>query len=148
MVEIERQEYMDMYNVIGAAMRVHQLLGRGLEEPIYQEALGIEFEKRGIKAIPQHPIHCYYDDVKMQKFYLADFYLDGLVVELKSTEHLCSEHRAQLFNYMRLTHTNKGLLINFGERSLCSERYLYNKESDDFILLTENNYKNYIRGHN
>lgn len=137
-----------MYHAIGAAMTVHRILGRGLEEAVYQEALGIEFEKCGIKAIPQFPIHCYYGDVKMTKFYLADFYLDGLVIELKSVEDLCSEHRAQLFNYMRLTHTIRGLLINFGERSLHSERYIYNEESDDFILLTEHNYKNYITENN
>lgn len=145
---IAKAEYMDMYHVIGAAMTVHQILGRGLEEPVYQEALGIEFERCGIKAIPQFPIHCFYGDVKMKKFYLADYYLDGLVIELKSVENLCSEHRAQLFNYMRLTHTTRGLLINFGERSLHSERYIYNEESDDFILLTEHNYKKYITENN
>lgn len=135
---------MDMYDVVGAAMRVHEVLGRGLEEPVYQEALSIEFEKRNINAIAQYPIECYYDGIKMEKKYFADFYYNGIVVELKAVDKICSEHRAQLFNYMRLTHTKRGLLINFAGKSLYSERYLYFDQDDDFILLTEQNYRDYV----
>lgn len=135
---------MDMYYVIGAAMRVHEILGRGLEEPVYQEALSIELKRRNLNAIAQYPIECYYDGVKMEKKYFADFYFNGIVIELKSVEKICSEHRAQLFNYMRLTHTKRGLLINFAGKSLYSERYLYSEFDDDFILLTEDNYKDYV----
>lgn len=144
MDRISSREYMEMYNVIGAAMRVHEVLGRGLEELVYQEALGIEFKKRGIEAKPQYPIHCYYDGIMMEKKYVADYYYNNLVIELKSTEELCAEHRAQLFNYMRLTHTKRGVLINFGEKKLHAERFVYNNDNDDFILLTRHNYRDYI----
>lgn len=141
---MSKEEYMDIYNVVGATMKVHKILGRGLEEPVYQEALDIEFKRQNIAAQPQYPIHCYYDGIKMEKYYLADFYYRGLVIELKSVDRICAEHRSQLFNYMRLTHTYRGVLINFADRSLYSERYLYNDSTDDFILLTEQNYKVYI----
>lgn len=145
MKEITKEEYMQMYEIIGAAMHVHEVLHRGLDELIYQEAMEMEFAKRGIKAEPQKLIHCYYEGVQMKKFYQADFYLDGIVVELKSVEHLCSDHRAQLFNYMRLTQTKKGLLINFGETSLRTERYVYDETKDDFILLTQQNLSQHVR---
>ena len=144
MVAISREEYLDMYEVVGAAMRVHEVLHRGLEESVYQEALGIEFRRRGIEATPQYPIHCYYDGEEMNKFFIADYYYNGVVVELKSAEMLCSEHRAQLFNYMRLTNSVRGVLINFGEKSLRAERFLYDADIDDFVLLSEVNYKSHI----
>lgn len=135
---------MEMYAVVGAAMRVHEVLHRGLEESVYQEALGIEFRRRSMDAKPQYPIHCYYDGEQMEKFFLADYYYNGVMVELKSTDSLCSEHRAQLFNYMRLTHTLRGLIINFGEKSLRAERYLYDIDIDDFVLLSEKNFTSHI----
>lgn len=135
---------MQMYSVIGAAMHVHDVLHRGLEEAVYQEALEMELEKQGINAVPQKMIHCYYEGKQMKKFYQADFYLDGLVVEIKSTEKLCTEHRSQLFNYLRLTQTKRGLLVNFGERSLRTERYIYDEDNDMFCLITQTNYLDYV----
>ena len=64
--------------------------------------------------------------------------------ELKSVEEIVSDHRAQLFNYMRITKHHRGILFNFGEIGLHSERYLYLPEPDDFILLNQDNYKSYI----
>lgn len=142
--KISEVEYMEMYEFIGAAMEVYNTLGRGLEEAVYQEALSIELNKRNLPFVPQRTIDIWYKDVKMEKYYVADFYFKGIMVELKSTSNLISEHRAQLFNYMRLGHVKKGLLVNFGEQSLRVERYIYSNENDDFILLTKSNYKEYI----
>ncbi|MBR1933901.1 MAG: GxxExxY protein [Prevotella sp.] len=61
-----------------------------------------------------------------------------------SVEAINSEHRAQLFNYMRITDHTRGILINFGEKRLRAERYLYDEVDDNFILLTQENYKLYI----
>ena len=66
------------------------------------------------------------------------------MIELKSVSVLNSEHRAQLFNYMRITKTNRGILFNFGEKHLHTERYLYQPEDDDFILLNEQNLPEYV----
>ena len=62
----------------------------------------------------------------------------------KSVEEISSDHRAQLMNYMRIAHSDRGLLFNFGERHLYTERYLYLPEEDDFVLLNQDNYKWYI----
>lgn len=126
-------------------MEVHHVLGRGMEEPIYQEALGIELRQRGIYAEREKPLHLHYKGVEMKKYYVADFVCDGVIVELKSVAGLLPEHRAQLFNYMRITSVERGILINFGEKSLRCERYLYLPDEDDFVLLNECNYIQYIQ---
>ncbi len=136
-----RQEYKDIYEVVGTAMEVHNTLGRGLAEPIYQEALSKEMNRRGIRAEREKELRMYYKGELLEKVYYADFFYKGIIIELKAVEEINSEHRAQLFNYMRITNSDKGVLINFGERSLRAERYLYIEEDDDFVLLTQDNYK-------
>ena len=139
-----RQEYKEIYDVVGAAMEVHATLGRGMAEPIYQEALAIEMNKRDMVVEREKPLRLQYKDVILEKIYYADFYYNGILIELKSVDEICSDHRAQLFNYMRITGKNRGILINFGEKRLRAERYLYLLEDDDFVLLTQDNYKDYV----
>jgi GxxExxY protein len=139
-----KQEYKDIYDVVGAAMEVHKTLGRGMEEPIYQEALAVEMSKRGMKAEREKELRLTYKGVVLKKTYFADFYYNGIIIELKSVSDIVSDHRAQLFNYMRITGKHRGILINFGEKFLRAERYLYLPEEDDFVLLLQDNYKDYI----
>ena len=139
-----RQEYKSIYEVVGAAQEVHKTLGRGLSEPIYQEALAIEMNERKMDFEREKQLRLYYKDHLLEKVYYADFYYHGVVVELKAVDTILSEHRSQLFNYMRITRTERGVLLNYCERSLRAERYLYNQKTDRFILLTQDNYKKYI----
>ena len=67
-----------------------------------------------------------------------DLVVGDVIVELKSVNELSSAHRAQLFNYLRLTKKPIGLLINFGEPSLQGERYAYFEDSNECILLDKN----------
>ena len=139
-----KQEYLDIYNVVGAAMEVHSILGHGMAEPIYQEALAIEMKKRGMTAEREKELRIHYKDVLLEKTYFADFYYNGILMELKSVEEITPVHRAQLFNYMRITKQSRGILFNFGEDSLYTERYLYLPQYDDFVMLNHDNYKDYI----
>ena len=139
-----KQDYKDVYDVVGAAMEVHKTLGRGLFEPVYQEALEIEMRSRGMVPEREKQLSLYYKGVMKEKTYCSDFLYKDIIIELKSVESICSEHRAQLFNYMRITKKDRGLLINFGEKSLRAERYLYIPNDDNFILLTQENYKDFI----
>ena len=139
-----KQEYRDMYDVVGAAMEVYNTLGRGMAEAIYQEALAIEMNKRGMEAEREKKLQLQYKDVLLEKTYFADFFYKGIIIELKSVEEIVSDHRAQLFNYMRITKQYRGILFNFGEIGLYTERYLYLPASDDFILLNQDNYRDYI----
>lgn len=139
-----RQEYKDIYEIVGAAMEVHATLGRGMAEAIYQEALAVEMNKRDMVVEREKPLRLQYKDVALEKIYYADLFYHGVIIELKSVDEIVSDHRAQLFNYMRITNQYRGVLINFGEKKLRAERYLYLPEDDDFVLLSQENYKDYI----
>ena len=139
-----KQEYKDIYDVVGAAMEVHKTLGRGMAEAIYQEALAVEMKKRDMVVEREKLLLLQYKDVLLEKVYYADLYYHGVIIELKSVDEIISDHRAQLFNYMRITGNYRGILLNFGEKKLRAERYLYLQEDDDFILLSQDNYKDYI----
>ncbi len=142
--KMTKEQFRDMYNIVGAAMEVYNTLGRGMEEAIYQEALQMELDDRGIESRREVWFDMYYKGKKMKKRYKADFVVMGVIVELKSVSVFSSEHRAQLFNYMRITKQKRGILMNFGGKSFAAERYWYQEESDDFILLKESNYRDYI----
>ena len=139
-----RQEYMDMYNAVGVAMEVHKTLGRGLAEQIYQEAFALEMKLRGMSVEREKELRLYYKGILMEKTYLADFFYKNIVIEFKSVEEISSIHRAQLMNYMRIAQQERGILFNFGEQKLYTERYLYLPNDDDFVLLNQENYKMYI----
>ena len=143
--KMTKQQYKDMYNVVGAAMEVYNTLGRGMEEAIYQEALQMELEDRlEDRGIGSKRFDMFYKGKKMKKRYKADFVVNGVIVELKSVSVFSPEHRAQLFNYMRITRQKRGILMNFGGKSFAAERYWYQEETDDFILLKESNYRDYL----
>ena len=127
-----------VYTIIGAAMKVHSEMNWGLLEPLYNEALGMELTDRGIQNDIHKHLPCYYKGRKMEKHYEMDLVVDDIVVELKSTKELIPAHRAQLFNYMRLTQSPVGILINFGQPSLQGERYGLDPDTNECHLLDRN----------
>lgn len=133
------KNYKDIvYRVIGAAMNVHTEMGNGLLEPLYQEALNVELIDRGIFNEREKEVKCYYKKHLLEKTYKMDLLIGDIIVELKSVKELLPEHRAQLFNYMRLTKKPIGLLINFGKSSLQGERYGFIEETNECVLLDKN----------
>jgi GxxExxY protein len=133
------KQYKDIvYQIIGAAMNVHDELSWGLLEPVYNEALHLELLDNNIANEREKHLPCYYKHHQLEKFYQMDLVVGDVVVELKSVEELNSAHRAQLFNYLRLTRKPIGLLINFGQPSLQGERYGYDEETNECILLNKN----------
>lgn len=133
------KQYKDtVYQIIGAAMNVHDELSWGLLEPIYNEALHLELLDNNIANEREKHLPCYYKHHQLEKYYQMDLVVGDVVVELKSVDELNSAHRAQLFNYLRLTRKPIGLLINFGQPSLQGERYGYNVETNECILLSKN----------
>ena len=141
-----RQEYKDMYEVVGAPMEVYNTLGRGMAETVYQESLEKEFRRREMDVEREKELRMYYKGEILEKTYFADFYYKGIVIELKSVQEIIPDHRAQLFNYLRITRQNRGVLFNFGEDNLHTERYLFKPEYDDFVLINQDNYRSYISG--
>ena len=130
------KKYKDIiYQIIGASMEVHDELNWGLLEPVYNEALHLELLDRGVENEREKLVPCFYKGRRLEKYYQMDIVVGDVVVELKSVDELNSAHRAQLFNYLRLTRKPIGILINFGQSSLQGERYGYDEDTNECILL-------------
>ena len=106
------------YKVIGCAMKVHNVLGNGFQEVIYQRCPPIELEKASVAFLREVEKTIYYDgvDVGTRR---ADFVVDEkIIVELKALIYLEDVHLAQAKNYVVAYDFPVGLLINFGASSL------------------------------
>lgn len=113
------------FKIIGAAMEVHKVLGRGFLESVYQEALSIEFQNKGIPFEQEHKIQISYKGCLLNKYFVADFLCyDSIIVELKALSSLDGGHEAQIINYLKATKFKYGLLLNFGEISLKYKRFI------------------------
>lgn len=105
----------EVYEIVGAAIEVHKELGPGFLEAVYQEALKMELEMRGIPFESQKPINIHYKNRLLEKEYIADLVCYGnIIIELKSTRKLTDVESAQLLNYLKASGWELGLLINFG----------------------------------
>jgi len=101
-------------HVVDAAYRVHTTLGPGLLESIYEAALAIELEERGLHTVRQQPLAVRYKANDLGTGFRADLIVeDQVIVEIKSVEEVAPVHRKQLLTYLRLTNKHLGLLINF-----------------------------------
>ena len=109
----------DTYLIISAAMSVHQELGCGFLESVYQEALENEFILRTIPYKREVPVSIHYKNKLLNKYYVADFICyDKIIIEIKALSALKKEHQAQVLNYLAATRLKLGLIINFGRKSL------------------------------
>ncbi len=113
----------ESYKIIGAAMEVHRELGAGFVEPVYQEALELEFLRQNIPYVREQNLNIFYKGQKLTKHYLADFVCyNQIIVELKALSELSGDHEAQVLNYLKASQIKLGLLINFGSKSLQFKR--------------------------
>ena len=100
--------------IIGCAYTVHNKLGPGFLEKVYENALRIELEKLGLVVKQQESINVTYDGQVVGE-YQADLWVDErIVIELKAAQTLVKQHEVQLVNYLTATGINNGLLLNFG----------------------------------
>jgi GxxExxY protein len=117
------------YKIIGYAMKVHNTMGPGFQEVIYQRCLAIELERAGLSFVREQEQKVYYDgiEVGMRR---ADFVVENqIVVELKALVQLEDVHLAQAKNYTVAYDFPLGLLINFGGKSL-EHKLLFNNRRD------------------
>jgi len=104
------------YDFMSAAFEVYNELGYGMAEEIYQQSIEIELTICGYPFLSQAEIEVYYKKHVLKAKYRPDLVVFGeIVVELKATKEICSDHEAQLFNYMRISKKRVGYLINFGQ---------------------------------
>ena len=101
--------------VVDAAMKVHQVLGPGLLESVYQAVLAKELANRGLRVECQLAVPIMYEGIALDEAFRLDVLVEDLViVELKSVEQIRPVHKKQLLTYLRLMDKRVGLLLNFG----------------------------------
>ncbi len=124
----------EVFAIIGAAMDVHNELGVGFLEAVYQEALEMELKSRSIHFTSQPLLPIRYKNILLKKTYIADLLVfEKIIVEIKSIDRLSGIDEAQVLNYLKATGLELGLLINFGadklewKRMILSNKRIGNK---------------------
>lgn len=123
-----------VFDVIGAMRKVHETLGPGFNEYCYQEGLMIQFSKDNINFIKEMSFRPSYLGEPMRSEFRIDFLCkDDIIVECKAVQQIIPDHRAQLFNYMRLLKKPCGILVNFYPACYRIERYFFDKEINSIL---------------
>jgi GxxExxY protein len=109
------------YQIIGAAIQLHKLLGPGLLESAYENALANDLRELGFEVKQQSPMPFIYKNVNLEVGYRIDLIVEGkIIVEIKSIESLAPVHFAQTLTYLKLSGMKLALLINFNSKILKS----------------------------
>jgi GxxExxY protein len=131
-VEVIKENDPQTYAIIGACMAVHNELGPGFLEAVYQEALAIEFTRRNIPFVREKPLLIFYAGQQLAIRYDSDFYcFDSIILELKALAELISKHHAQVINYLKATRCERGLLVNFGAPRLEYKRFVLSHQEQN-----------------
>ena len=110
------------YKVIGVAMKVHNELGNGFLEKVYENAMMVMFRKEKINAVQQSSIKVYFQN-EIVGNYIADILIEEkIILELKMVDKINDNHRAQVLNYLKATKLKLAIIINFKNQSLEYER--------------------------
>lgn len=112
------------FQIMAAAFEVHNTLGFGFIENVYQNALLKELQLRGIQTESQKEMKVFYKDAEVGLYFPDIVVNDAIIIELKAVETLNRMHEAQVLNYLKGTGYKLGLLINFGKERVESKRLI------------------------
>ena len=111
--------------IIGICMEVHRILGRGLLEIVYKDAIEYEFKNKGIPFEREKKYEVEYKGIILPHYFFADFVVsDEIILEVKSQKGIVDEHYSWVINYLAISKCSLGLIINFGENSLATKRVI------------------------
>ncbi len=117
--------YKDLsYKIVGLAMQVHNELGYGFLEKVYENAMMVLFRREGIQAKQQAPKTVYFEGEIVGDYYADILVEDKIILELKSVEKIVGVHRSQSLNYLKATGLQLTILLNFGKEKLSYERFV------------------------
>jgi GxxExxY protein len=115
----------ESFKIIGICMKIHSIMGTGLKEVNYKDAMEIDFIEDNLPYLREKRFEVFYKGQKLNHPYYADFVLyDSIIVEVKSCTALINIHVAQALSYLSVSQKKLALLINFGEKSLTYKRIL------------------------
>ncbi len=115
----------ETYKLIGICMEVHSILGKGLLEIVYKDALEYEFKKHNISYQREKKYEIEYKDIILPHFFYADFVIDDkIILEVKAQKGIVDEHYSWVINYLAVSKCPIGLIVNFGVDSLVSKRVI------------------------
>jgi len=127
-MEVEQKDP-QTYAIIGAAMEVHRVLGRGFLESVYSEALAAEFLLRNIPYLREAPLTVTYKQSALACRFRIDFLcFDRIIVEIKALQKLTAIEEAQVLNYLKVSGKSTALLLNFCGASLQHKRLVLSDE--------------------
>ena len=113
------------YTIVGLCMEVHRLLGCGLLEIVYKDALEIEFRNHNIPYKREKEFSIEYKGIVLPHKFYADFIVyEDIILEVKSVKEISNDHLAQTINYMKLANTPVGIIANFQNKSLVHKRLI------------------------
>ena len=116
----------ETFKIIGICMEVHRNLGPGLLEVVYKDALEIEFKANNIPFEREKEFSIEYKGVILPHKFYADFIVnEDIVLEVKAIKEFSGEHTSQVLNYMKLSDSEIGLLVNFQNKSLQHKRLVF-----------------------
>lgn len=111
------------YQIIGICMEVHRILGPGLLEVVYKDALEIEFRNNNIPSEREKEFAIDYKGNTLPHKFYADFIIyDEVILEIKTVKEINNEHIAQTLNYIKLANSQIGIIVNFQNKSLTHKR--------------------------
>ncbi len=120
--------------IIKAFYKVYNTLGHGFLEKVYENSMAIELKKMGLGVSQQVKIDVFYDGEKVGNYFADLVVEEKIIIELKTTEALITEHEAQLVNYLKATPMEVGLLLNFGEKPQHKRRVLTNNYKQNLSI--------------
>ncbi len=121
------------HKIIGCAYKVHNALGPGFLEKVYENSLRIELEKLGLEVKQQEPINVLYEGQVVGEYY-ADLWVDGrVVIELKASQVVVKRHEVQLVNYLAATGIDCGLLLHFGDSVQVKRKFREYKAKESLL---------------
>ncbi len=116
----------ETFKIIGICMEVHRNLGPGLLEVVYKDALEIEFKANNLPFEREKEFSIEYKGIILPHKFYADFIVnEDIVLEVKAVKEFSGEHTAQVLNYMKLSESEIGLLVNFQNKSLQHKRLVF-----------------------
>ncbi len=125
--------------IICAFYTVYNTLGHGFLEKVYENALIVELKLLGLIVSQQEGLKVYYKGEQIGDYFADIIVNDLVIIELKATEVLRSDHFAQLTNYLKATDKEVGLLLNFGGKPEFKRIVLGNETKTSFTRITSDN---------